>query len=339
MFFEGYMKNFVLEPIPKTRALLFALMSINGSLDILFNRTSEDFMDLEAIEDKINNLRQLRGMIQTELSVIHNELDYNRRQHYTSVLEHLINEFNLDGMITRISKKFDVIYDSMQLLYQKQNDENQEKAEKSMNLLNILFSLGIIADFVGLLLGAFNGFSEIPTIAYIVNGVSALLILSMFIYTMISRSKLKTQTKKKIIKRAADAVILDNNGNVVLIKRRYPPFRGQLALPGGIVEENETPRKTIIREVKEETNLDVKIEKEIGIYDAKGRDPRGPVTSTAFLCSITGDVSQLKLKGGDDAIDANFIPIGELTEIDLAFDHEEILQAGLKIAKSIGKFR
>lgn len=341
MFFEGYMKNFVLEPIPKTRALLFALMSINSSLDILFNRNSEDFMDLEAIEEKINNLRQLRGMIQTELSVIHNELDYNRRQHYTSVLEHLINEFNLDGMITRISKKFDVIYDSMQLLYQKQNDENQEKAEKSMNLLNILFSLGIIADFVGLLLGAFNGFSEIPTIAYIVNGVSALLILSMFIYTMISRSKLKTQTKKKIIKRAADAVILDGSGNIVLIKRRYPPFRGQLALPGGIVEESEgeTPRETIIREVKEETNLDVKIEKEIGIYDAKGRDPRGPVTSTAFLCSITGDVSQLKLKGGDDAINADFFPIGELTDIDLAFDHEEILKDALKIAKSIGKFR
>jgi 8-oxo-dGTP diphosphatase len=339
MFFEGYMKNFVLAPVPQIRAIIFALMSINGSLDILFMRQAEDFMDLDAIEDKINNLRQLRGLIQTELSVIHNELDYNRRQHYTSVLEHLINEFNLDGMIARISKKFDVIYDSMQLLYQKQNEKNQEKTEKSMGLLNLLFSLGILADFAGLFLGAFDGLNESLYVAFVVNGVFALLILGVFIYTMISRSKLKTQTKKKIIKRAADAVILDGIGNIVLIKRKYTPFRGQLALPGGIVEESETPRETIIREVKEETNLDVKIEKEIGIYDAKGRDPRGPVTSTAFLCSITGDVSQLKLKGGDDAIEANFIPIGELTEIDLAFDHEEILQAGLKIAKSIGKFR
>lgn len=339
MFFEGYMKNFVLDPIPQIRAIIFALMSINGSLDILFMRQAEDFMDLDAIEEKINNLRQLRGMIQTELSVIQNELDYNRRQHYTSVLEHLINEFNLDGMITRIRKKFDVIYDSMQLLYQKQNEENQEKAEKSMNLLNTLFSLGILADFVGLLLGAFNGFSEIPSVAYIVNGVSALLILSMFIYTMISRSKLKSQSTKKIIKRAADAVILDGSGNVVLIRRRYPPFRGQLALPGGIMEEGETPRETLIREVKEETNLKILIEKEIGIYDAEGRDPRGPVISTAFLCSIAGDIGQFKLKGGDDAITANFVSISELKEKDLAFDHEAILQDGLNAAKSIGKFK
>ena len=134
MFFDGYMKNFVLDTIPQIRAIIFALMSISGSLDILFMRQAEDFMDLNAIEEKINNLRHLRGMIQTELSVIHNELDYNRRQHYTSVLEHLMNEFNLDGMITRISKKLDVIYDSMQLKYQKKNEENQKKTEKSMGL-------------------------------------------------------------------------------------------------------------------------------------------------------------------------------------------------------------
>ena len=51
----SYIKNYVLEPTPKMRAVLFALMSINNSLDVLFmKRYSDVFMSLEKIEEKRN---------------------------------------------------------------------------------------------------------------------------------------------------------------------------------------------------------------------------------------------------------------------------------------------
>ncbi len=64
------------------RAVLFALMTINNSLDVLFmKRYSDIFMSLERIEKKTNNLRFLRGMIKTKMSLIYNKLDRNPRQH------------------------------------------------------------------------------------------------------------------------------------------------------------------------------------------------------------------------------------------------------------------
>jgi 8-oxo-dGTP diphosphatase len=330
LHFEGYMKEYVLKPIPQIRALVFALMEINSSLDILGSIAS-NYLDIDTIEDKIKNLRHLRGMIQTKMSIIHNELDYNRRQHYTAVLEYLIREFNLNEILNRINNKFDVIYDTMNLLYQKQNDENQERSEKSMNLLNILFSLGILADFSGLLIGTIEGWTD-NFLFLLINGISAFVILAMFIYTMISRMKLKAQTTRKISRNTVDAVILDGRGNVVLITRKFPPFKDQLALPGGFIEGGESEKEALIREVKEETGLDVKVGKTIGLYDKKGRDPRGSIISKAYLCSIIGRADDITLKGMDDAKEAKFVSLEKIKELDLAFDHEDILRDGLKMA-------
>ncbi|GAG77102.1 unnamed protein product, partial [marine sediment metagenome] len=52
-----------------------------------------------------------------------------------------------------------------------------------------------------------------------------------------------------------DAVILVNNKSaLVLIRRKNPPFQGELALPGGFVDVGETVENACIREAKEETN-------------------------------------------------------------------------------------
>ncbi len=128
-FFKSYMKQFVLDPTQKMRAVLFSLRSINESLDLLFLKTqTQAFQDLNTIEKKIRNLRLLRGMIQTTLSAIYNELDYNRRQHYTRVLKHLLNEFEVTNIVNRINVKFNSIYDVMKDLHRK-------KAKKIKNEL------------------------------------------------------------------------------------------------------------------------------------------------------------------------------------------------------------
>ncbi len=135
---------------------------------------------------------------------------------------------------------------------------------------------------------------------------------------------MKMQVKEIGIGKAVDAIIEDGKGNIVLIKRKYPPFKDYYALPGGAIEKGEKTKDALIREVKEETNLTIKIIKKIGVYDEPGRDPRGKIQSTAFRCSIVGLVSDMK--SGDDAKEVELIPKDRLKEIDLAFDHRKMLK-------------
>ena len=87
-----------------------------------------------------------------------------------------------------------------------------------------------------------------------------------------------------------DAVILVNNKSaLVLIRRKNPPFQGELALPGGFVDVGETVESACIREAKEETNIDINIIKLIGVFSNPKRDPRGHNVTIGFLCEPLTD--------------------------------------------------
>ena len=70
--------------------------------------------------------------------------------------------------------------------------------------------------------------------------------------------------------RTATAIITSPPDKILLIKRRTVPFSGYWALPGGRVDPGETVEQTIVREVKEETGLDVAIVSKIGDYHEQG---------------------------------------------------------------------
>jgi len=323
-FFKSYMKEFVLDPTPKMRAVLFSLRSINESLDLLFLKTqTQAFQDINTIEKKIRNLRTQRGMIQTTLSAIYNELDYNRRQHYTSVLNHLLNEFEVNNIVNRINVKFNSIYDVMEDLYRKKNEENQERTEKGLNLLNLLFGAGILADLAGVVMVWLN-LQEGNFITSVLNGFIAAIIIGILLTTIGYYLYIRLQTEKLEVGKTVDAVIEDRGGNIILIKRKYPPFKNFYALPGGFIEKGEKPIAALVREVKEETNLKVEIKSKIGIYTEKGRDSRGNIHSIAYKCAIIGDISELR--SGDDSKEVEIIPKEKLKDIDLAFDHKKILE-------------
>jgi 8-oxo-dGTP diphosphatase len=120
-------------------------------------------------------------------------------------------------------------------------------------------------------------------------------------------------------------VIVYNNG-VVLIKRKNEPFKDHYALPGGFVEYGETVEEALTREVKEETGLDVRPVKLVGVYSRPDRDPRGHTVTVAFLCIGEGE-----LKAGDDAKDVFIFPVEEALKLPLAFDHKEILKDALHL--------
>jgi 8-oxo-dGTP diphosphatase len=210
----------------------------------------------------------------------------------------------------------------MQQLYQKKNEEIQKVTVKGLNLLNLLFGAGILADLGGVIMIAFSlNEGDIP--AVLLNIVIATIITGILIVTIVFNIYTKFKVKKVKVGNAVDAVIEDKEGNIVLIKRKYPPFQGFYALPGGFVEKGEKTKQALLREIKEETNLTVKVVEKIGVFDEKGRDPRGNIHSTAYKC-IVNDTSNLK--SGDDSKEVELIPKERLEDIELAFDHKKIIK-------------
>ena len=122
-----------------------------------------------------------------------------------------------------------------------------------------------------------------------------------------------------------DAVILYNSKDIILIRRKNPPFQGDLALPGGFVDIGETVENACIREAQEETNLKVKITKLIGIFSDPKRDPRGHTVTISFLCEPVD--KRRKPKAQDDAADVEIVSLIEIPKLKLAFDHMEIIKA------------
>jgi 8-oxo-dGTP diphosphatase len=122
-----------------------------------------------------------------------------------------------------------------------------------------------------------------------------------------------------------DAVILvKNRRNLVLIRRKNPPFQGELALPGGFVDVGETVEEACVREAYEETNINVNIIKLIGVFSDPKRDPRGHNVTIAFLCEPrTKDEKPI---AKDDAAALEIIDLTKISSLKLAFDHMEIIK-------------
>lgn len=121
----------------------------------------------------------------------------------------------------------------------------------------------------------------------------------------------------------ADAVVL-HQGHVLMIKRRGYPGKGQWALPGGFLEPHESLESASIRELLEETGIDLKQYSSQGrptahhVFDEPGRDPRGRLITHAFLFILSQESPRPAMCPGDDAMEAEWI---SLARIDLLREH------------------
>ena len=98
---------------------------------------------------------------------------------------------------------------------------------------------------------------------------------------------------------------------IVLIKRGNPPRVGAWSLPGGAQDLGETVKEGIIREVKEETGLDVKVLEIIDVVDSINRDPDGRIKYHYTLVDACVVETGGTLKAGSDAIEAQWFSIKE----------------------------
>ncbi len=117
-----------------------------------------------------------------------------------------------------------------------------------------------------------------------------------------------------------DIIIQRSDNSVVLVKRAFEPYKGEWALPGGFLKFGGTVEDTAVREAKEETGLDIKIERVARVSSDPSRDPRGHIISVVLLAKEVGG----ELRAGSDAIEVkSFKQVPDR----LAFDHYETLRS------------
>lgn len=156
-------------------------------------------------------------------------------------------------------------------------------------------------------------------------------------------------TPYPVIFQTVDAVVVQG-GHVLLVKRGAHPGKGRGALPGGYVNRYETLEAAAIRELREETRIDVPdgiLRSNIvadGVFDDPWRDPRGRVITHAFLIDLDGELESrskrrgahqglAKIKGSDDAEKAKWVPISQLDPKKMFSDHHAI------VMKLLGKMK
>lgn len=121
----------------------------------------------------------------------------------------------------------------------------------------------------------------------------------------------------------AAGVLVREDEKVLLVQRRYAPFKGMWVIPSGYIEYGESPAETAVRELKEETGVDVELE---GIHSVEPcfDDPRG---DTIFIL-YSGYIKGGRLAPGDDASDARFFSLRDLPPI--AFDVQNLILGRLQ---------
>jgi 8-oxo-dGTP diphosphatase len=128
-----------------------------------------------------------------------------------------------------------------------------------------------------------------------------------------------------------DLVVISHTGKeakLLLVERKNEPFKGNLALPGGFVNIDELTCDAALRELQEETGVvfDPRQLVFIDHFEKINRDPRGRVISFAYGAIANGTPTAT---AGDDAATAAWYALSGIKDLALAFDHEDIIKAGL----------
>ncbi|MCB5943911.1 NUDIX hydrolase [Acidocella sp. KAb 2-4] len=164
-------------------------------------------------------------------------------------------------------------------------------------------------------------------------------------------------TRRAHLRHAADAVLLDDHGQVALITRLHNPGRGKLAVPGGFIDEVngkvESSRAAALREAVEETGIAPALLAQAEIrqighrlfdrpFDIRcawnnmpGTDIRQgeffTVSTLGFRVKLRGDLREMDLQAGDDAGAVRVLPIAALRREDFAVpDHLDMILAAAR---------
>ena len=148
---------------------------------------------------------------------------------------------------------------------------------------------------------------------------------------LIEHNKQYASLKYPPIFSTADCCVICS-GHVLMIKRRAEPGKNLMALPGGYVNANtdRSVEDAALRELREETGIKVPVPVLRGsivdnrVFDAIDRSPRGRIITHCFKI-VLPDGELPKVKGGDDALRAKWVPIADIKSEECFEDHAELI--------------
>ncbi len=117
--------------------------------------------------------------------------------------------------------------------------------------------------------------------------------------------------------------ILQRGSKILLVMRRNEQYKGKMVFPGGSLNEGERVEDVAIREVKEETSLDIELDSILGVYSDPDRDPREHRISTVFIGKISDNNDQKEPMAGDDAAALKWVDPVTMDEKSFGFDHKK----------------
>jgi 8-oxo-dGTP diphosphatase len=124
----------------------------------------------------------------------------------------------------------------------------------------------------------------------------------------------KLYPKKPVV--GVGAIILDRD-KILLEKRKNAPSKGKWAIPGGLVELGESMEQAVIREVKEETGLEVYEPRLVDVVNYISLGERGAVKYHFVIVDYLVTVKSGKPKAASDADALKWVPFSEVEEYDL----------------------
>ena len=111
--------------------------------------------------------------------------------------------------------------------------------------------------------------------------------------------------------------VITCNGKILLEKRKYDPGRGKWSIPGGLIELGESVEQTVVREVLEETGLEVGSPRHIDVVDNVVKDDNGDVKYHFIILDYFVKLRGGTLKAASDAEDLKWVSFDEVEKYDL----------------------
>jgi len=111
--------------------------------------------------------------------------------------------------------------------------------------------------------------------------------------------------------------VIVHEGKILLEKRKNAPGKGKWSIPGGLVELGESTEQAVVREVKEETGLEVEEPRLIDVVDEVRLDEKGAIKYHFVIIDYLISVMRGVPKAASDADELHWVPFSEVEEHDL----------------------
>ena len=127
---------------------------------------------------------------------------------------------------------------------------------------------------------------------------------------------------------AVAAVVLDDDGRVLMVERGRPPSQGMWALPGGLLDMGEAVRDGVVREVREETGAEIEVVELVDLFEPIHRDADGRIRYHFVVIDFWAHFRGGTVAPDDDAEQAAWVSLARLEDLPMEEATRRVVRKG-----------